>query len=121
MTNTKSILIYLTKAPMANSANQEAVDLALAAASFEQEVSLLFEGDASFQLIPNQTPDSVGRKNLPKAFKAFPIYGIQDLYLLGNTQESLKAKIHAEHKNIIEVANNELNSLFEKFDTVIRF
>ena len=115
--NKKSLLIALTQAPLASSNNQEAFDLALAAASFDQDVTLVFEGDAIYQLTMNQNPSDVGRKNLPKMMKAFPMYGIEKLYIfMASDTEQI------EIPNNIEVLDDQsYRQLLSESDSIIRF
>lgn len=115
----KSLLIILTQGPNASSANQEALDIALAAASFDQPVSLLFEGDGVYQLLTEQDPNIVGRKNLSKAMKAFPIYGIEKLYAFSDNNTLLDNKsIEAVAKPVGEA---EYAGLIRSHATVLRF
>lgn len=115
----KSLLIILTQGPNASSNNQEALDIALAAASFDQPVSLLFEGDGIYQLLTEQDPNIAGRKNLSKAMKAFPIYGIDKLYAFaGNTTLLDNKSIEAIAKSVGEA---EYAGLIRSHATVLRF
>ena len=115
--NKKSLLIVLTQAPLASSNNQEAFDLALAAASFDQDVTLVFEGDAIYQLTMNQNPSDVGRKNLPKMMKAFPMYGIEKLYVfMASDQGDMKVP-----DNIAVLDDQSYRQLLSESDSVIRF
>jgi len=118
----KSVLICLSQGPHASAANHEALDLALAAASFEQTTALMFEGDGALQLLPEQAPNLSGRKNLSKMLKALPIYGIEALYLYApeltsSTQQAITTATPAlqiiDDSTYREVMNN--------FDSVIRF
>ncbi len=115
--NRKSLLIVLTQAPLASSNNQEALDLALAAASFDQDVSLVFEGDAIYQLALNQNPGDAGRKNLPKMMKAFPMYGIEKLYVfMASDLGDMKTP-----DNIAVLDDQSYRRLLSESDSVIRF
>ena len=113
----KSLAIVLTQAPSATSANQEALDLALAAASFDQDVALIFEGDAIYQLANTQEPGLVGRKNLSKVMKALPIYGIEKLYAFGSSDFGV---LGSDAKPTI-LSEHDYRTLLAESDTVIRF
>ncbi len=79
-TPSKRLLFRLTKAPYGSSLAREALDAVLAAAVFEQDVSLLVSGDALYQLLPSQAPDHIQQKQYTAAFGLFPLYGIIKIY-----------------------------------------
>lgn len=76
-------------APYSGQAGQESVDLALAAASFGQQVSIFFVDDGVFQLLPNQKPSQLERKDFTKSFGAFEFYDIDNIYVC---QQSLEKR-----------------------------
>lgn len=120
--NSKSVLICLSKAPQAGSANHEAIDLALAAASFDQTVGLIFEGDAALQLLPGQNPNQSGRKNLSKMLKALPIYGIEELYLYSPTvDDATISSITLATPTLKIIEDTTYGETLARFDSVIRF
>ncbi|MFT5578328.1 MAG: tRNA 2-thiouridine synthesizing protein C [Paraglaciecola psychrophila] len=76
----KPILIVCRKAPYRSSLAREAIDIALAAAAFDQPLSLLFSGDGVYQLMKEQNSEAIVSKNLGKVLTALPLYGIDSLY-----------------------------------------
>lgn len=115
--HSKSLVIVFTQPPSASSANQEALDLALAAASFDQDVTLVFEGDAAYQLLNTQEPGLVGRKNLLKMMKALPLYGINTLHVFGSSESALQEL----PENATHLDTNGYRKLLAASDNVIRF
>ncbi|KZY61310.1 hypothetical protein A3742_00800 [Oleiphilus sp. HI0071] len=113
----KSLVIVFTQPPSASSANQEALDLALAAASFDQEVKLVFEGDAIYQLVNSQEPGLVGRKNLSKMMKALPLYGIDLLYIFSGSDTSSQEL--PENATLLD--DQSYQTLLAQSNSVIRF
>ncbi len=75
----------MTQSPYSGSLSREAIDYCLAAAAFEQDLELLFTGDAVLQLIKNQEPSAIDQKNLTKTLSALPIYGIDKFYVDSNS------------------------------------
>jgi len=63
---------------------REAIDIALAAAAFDQALSLLFAGDGVYQLMKEQHSESIASKNHGKVLTALPLYGIDTLYVESN-------------------------------------
>ena len=85
----KRIAIIHRTAPHGHSHGQEALDMALVAGSFGQDVGLFFLDDGVFQLLAGQKPDAVLRKNYSKTFAALEFYDIETLVVC---QQSLQAR-----------------------------
>lgn len=75
------ILFITDKAPYASISAKESLDAALVGAAFGQEISLLFRGDAVYQLIKNQSPDVLPQKNIGAALTALELYDIQQVFV----------------------------------------
>lgn len=76
----KQLLVILSQSPYGGTLAREAIDYCLAAAAFEQNIQLLFTGDAVLQLIKDQHPEAIMQKNISKTASALPIYGIEQVY-----------------------------------------
>ncbi|WP_027856081.1 sulfurtransferase complex subunit TusC [Marinobacterium jannaschii] len=117
----KSVLIVNRKAPYGSSAPREALDVALTCGVFEQPVSLLFLGDAVFQLLKAQQPDAIGQKNLASNLSALPMYDIDQLFVCA---ESLANNGLDPDDLILPVTLLEKDSvapLFANHDVVLTF
>lgn len=68
---------------------QEALEVALIAGAFEQDVSLAFIDDGVYQLVTRQDTQSIGTKDFSKSFRALKDFGITRLYV---EHESLQAR-----------------------------
>lgn len=77
----KSLLLLMRHAPYGSSLARTGIDMALAAAAFEQNVSVLFTGDGILQLLPEQDAQLVGAKNLGRIIASMPLYGIETFYV----------------------------------------
>jgi tRNA 2-thiouridine synthesizing protein C len=117
----KRILICITSDGLANSAAQEAFDLALAGASFEQDISILFDGAGSRLLLPGQNAKFLGRKELQKALKAFPLYGISKLYITQKDERRFDLDINSLSQECSALNDEELSALYAGHDIVMRF
>src|SRR5690606_13065 len=73
----KRIAVVCRRAPYSGSYPREALDTALAAAAFDQAVSLVFLGDGVWQLLKGQQPEG---KSVEKQLGALPLYDIDRLY-----------------------------------------
>ncbi len=73
--------ILNTQAPFASQSARDSLDLAMTLATYEQELSLFFKGEAVLQLLKSQKSLEIGRKDFTKTFKALPLYDIEQVYL----------------------------------------
>ena len=117
----KKTLIVNRKAPFGTSYARDSLDVVLANAAFEQDISVLFMDDGVFQLQNNQQGKSIGLKGIEAGLPAFAVYGIDKLYA---ESHSLKARSMASDNLLIEVKaldDNEIKSLFAEYDIIINF
>lgn len=86
----QAILLIQTASPFNQAKAREALDLALALAAVEHQVSMLFQDDAIYQLV---APD-FGQANAPlKAFqKSFGLFALYDIGPCLVCQQSLAAR-----------------------------
>ncbi len=77
----KRVLLVIRHSPYGSSLARASIDLALAAAAFDQDVSLLFLGDGVLQLCPDQQADAVGSRNLGRLLASLPLYDITQVYV----------------------------------------
>lgn len=84
--NVKKFLYVNRKAPYGTIFAQEALEVVLIGAAFDQDVSLAFLDDGVFQLTKGQDTKGVGLKNFSPTFNALGDYEVTKLYV---EQESL--------------------------------
>ena len=80
-TNDKSLLLLIRHSPYGSSLARASIDVALAAAAFDQAISLLFVGDGVLQLLPEQQTERQGVRNLGKLLASLPLYDIEQVYV----------------------------------------
>ena len=85
----KNIAVVLTRPPYGSSLAREAIDLALAAAVYNQQVSLYFIGDGVWQLLAQQHTDKLAAKNHGKLLDSLELYGIENIFI---EQQALAAR-----------------------------
>lgn len=74
-------LLYIAaRAPYADDSAQELLDALLVAASFGAEVSVLFQDDGVWQLLPGQDGAPLGRRSLGAQLDALPLFEVERLY-----------------------------------------
>lgn len=72
----KQLLFIQTRAPYGSLAGQEGLDALLMGSAFTP-CTVLFMGDAVFQLAAHQDPAGIGRKPFTKGFGALREYGVE--------------------------------------------
>ena len=120
-TSSKTLAILNAKAPFGNSAGKDALDIALIFGSFEQAVSLFFQGDGVWQLIQGQDGSIISMKDYLKTFAAFEFYDIEDIYVCQASLEArnLPTKFHIEE---VQVLNQQaFAKILTSHKTILRF
>lgn len=117
----KNILIVNQSAPYSSGNAKESLDLALAAGTFEQDVSVLFTGDACYQLLDGQNSTEINAKNINQMLKAMPIFGIKNLFVERQSLEDRNIKNLDDGLHIKKISASESNALYQKASTVFRF
>jgi len=99
----KKLAIVNSKAPYSNLAGKDALDIALVFGSFEQPISLFFQGDGVWQLVQGQDSSIISVKDYLKTFSAFEFYDIDDIYLCQTSLEErhLSATFHIDNVQIL--------------------
>ena len=79
----KKLTFISRRAPYAEDYPRACLDMVMAAAVFEQDVSYLFLGDGVYQLLPEQQADAIRSKSLGAHLGALSLYGVEKLYVDG--------------------------------------
>jgi len=131
----KKFLYVNRKAPYGTIYAQEALEVVLIGAAFDQDVSLAFLDDGVFQLTKGQDTKGVGLKNFSPTFNALGDYEVTKLYV---EQESLEERgltlddlqdiqyededdDWAEKPSIIVVSRSEMADVMAEQDVVLSF
>ncbi len=117
----KKILFINRQAPYGTALAQEALDILLMASTFNQEISVAFIDDGILQIKKGQTPDHILAKNFSLAFKALPLYEIQNVYV---EEESLASSGLKTEDLLIPVAvknSAELANIIQQQDIIFNF
>ncbi len=109
------------KAPHGAIFGLEALEVALVAGAFDQDVSLVFADDGVYQLVKDQDTKGIGLKNFAKTFRALEDFDIRKLLV---EQEALLARGLSVDDLIIPVeviAAKRIGELMEQQDVVLSF
>ena len=88
MSTNARLLLLMRQPPYASGHALEAVDVALVAAAFDLQVSVLFAGAGVWQLATGQDGAALGTRTQGKVLSALPHYDVTDVYVCA---ESLAA------------------------------
>ncbi len=72
----QTISIIITTSPHGTDAASQALDTALACAAFDQHVTVIFQDDGIWQLLPQPVDSPLGDKSLLAQFKLMELYGV---------------------------------------------
>lgn len=119
--NAKRFLCVNRRAPHGTIYALEALEVVLAAAAFEQRVTVLFLDDGVFQLVKEQRTDALGVKDFSPTYKALEMYEVERIVV---ELESLERRGLGTEDLIIPVdvlAEDEVSELFESHDILLNF
>ncbi len=118
-TRKPKILLLCRQAPYAGQLAKAALDIALAAGVFEQNLSVLFSGDGVWQLLPEQNHSAISAKSIEKALASFPLYGLNSIYVDEPSMARRGLNIEALSASATPVLPGELADFIDGFKQVI--
>lgn len=119
MPTRKKFLFVLRHPPHGSMNAQESLDMILAAAAFDQSVSLLFLDDGVFQLKRGQYPEAIGFKQIAPIFDALELYDVEEIWV---ERESLQQRGLARDGLILPVrlvSRDEVADLLSSQDVLV--
>ena len=121
LSHDSGLAIINSKAPFSSDFGKDALDVALIFGSFEQKVSLFFQGDGVYQLIAKQDGALVSTKDYLKTFSAFEFYDIEDIYVCQQSlvNRQLDESFHIDNVNVL--ASAEFALALNRHQHVLRF
>jgi tRNA 2-thiouridine synthesizing protein C len=91
MNSQKQTLTFISRlAPYGRNEPQLCLEMALAAAVFEQKVNYVFLDDGVFQLLTQQNAEHINSKTLANMLEAMDLYGIENVYVDEQSLEQRK-------------------------------
>tara|TARA_A100000164_G_scaffold354024_1_gene361190 strand:+ start:697 stop:1053 length:357 start_codon:yes stop_codon:yes gene_type:complete len=115
----KSVLIRMSKSPLSGLTSGEQLETAMVAATFEQEVSILFIGEGVFNLLPAKETKEVEGYNIGKMLLALPTFEVNDLFVCERSLDHRQIEVSSLPKNVRVIAFEEQRRLFETTDVVL--
>jgi len=118
---TKKFMFVNRKAPYGTIYALESLEVVLIAATFDQDVSLVFVDDGVYELTKGQDTKGIGIKNHSKTYRALDGYDVEKLYV---ERESLDARGLSEDDLIVDVevlSSAEMAALMAEQDVILSF
>jgi len=84
-----NIAVLVTSLPLHGIAARESLDLIFALAAVDHQVSVIFSGDAVYQLVKADDSAALMVKDFRRSFKLFELYDIEGIYVCA---ESLRQR-----------------------------
>ena len=117
----KKFMFVNRKAPYGTIYALESLEVVLIAATFDQDVSLVFLDDGVYELAKQQQPKGIGIKNFSPTYRALEGYDVEKLYV---ERESLQARGLTEADLLVPVEvldSAALGALMAEQDVVLSF
>jgi tRNA 2-thiouridine synthesizing protein C len=116
-----SLLVVVRHSPYGSSVARSSLEVALAAAAFEQPVGLLFVGDGVLQLIPDQEPSGIGVRNIAKLIQSLPLYDIETLYADEQALQRYGLDPQTLPQQLLPLNTAAIQALFSNYDHILSF
>jgi tRNA 2-thiouridine synthesizing protein C len=120
-TRIKKVMFVNRKAPYGTIYALESLEVVLIAATFDQDVSLVFLDDGVYELLKGQNTKAVGIKNFSPTYRALDGYDVEKLYV---ERESLEARGLSEDQLLVAVevlSSAQMGELMAEQDLVLSF
>ena len=117
----KKFMFVNRKPPYGTVYALESLEVVLIAATFDQDVSLVFLDDGVYELVKGQDTKAAGIKNHSKTYRALDGYDVEKLYV---ERESMQARGLTEDDLMVGVevlASAEMAELMASQDVVLSF
>jgi tRNA 2-thiouridine synthesizing protein C len=117
----KSLAIVNASAPFSAANAKDSLDVALIFGSYEQAISLYFQGDGVYQLIAKQQPEFIQQKDFLKTLAALEFYDIENIYVCQHslTQRGLANDFSIENVAVLDRA--EFSTSLHQHQSILRF
>lgn len=117
----KALLVVARHAPYGSQLPRASLDLVLAAAAFEQDVTFLFLGDGVQQLRAEQDGQTLGTKSLARQLASLPLYDVDKVYADAQAAERLGVDTAAAPLLVEPLDTAGIRALFAAADQVLGF
>lgn len=117
----KKFMFVNRKPPYGTVYALESLEVVLIAATFDQDVSLVFVDDGVYELVKGQNTKAIGVKNFSPSYRALEGYDVEKLYV---ERESLESRGLSEKDLLVPVEvldSAQMAALMAEQDVVLSF
>jgi tRNA 2-thiouridine synthesizing protein C len=100
---------------------KEALDVALIFGSYEQDVSLFFQGEGVRQLVNNQKAVCISSKDYLATFSALPFYDVENIYVCSASLEQRALTHHFHVDNVMLLTPEAFSKKLRQHQVLLRF
>lgn len=121
MTQKKKLLFICTQPPYGNILAREALDAILASSAFDQDISVLFKGDAVYQLLGQQHPAVLQQKSILAILESFDLYEINKIFVCRHSLNTRHIDPAALAINAKVIETEQITALLENQDCLLNY
>jgi tRNA 2-thiouridine synthesizing protein C len=114
-----AILVIQRQPPFNSAKARESLDLVLALAAVDHQVSILFSADAVFQLMPVAADTGIPLKPFNRSFSLFAIYDIEQLYVCQQSMQQRGLRLEQLLPGVQALSATDINKLISRQQQVI--
>lgn len=121
------LLLLIRSSPYANLRAQEALDVALVASAFEQDISILYMDDGVYQLLNQQQGNALNQKHANAPISALHFYDIEKVFAAASSLEERGLEIEDLSESLGALAKSgaltdaQISELIAEQDQVLSF
>ena len=115
----KHILYLLRRSPYSSSNAVEALDSALVAGVFEQNVTVLFKDDGVWQLLDGQNGASIERRTIGNVLQDLPQYDVKELFACEVSLRARELRVEDLALAVKPLSIDEQRDLIARQDAVV--
>lgn len=116
----KRLLYIACRDPYQDARAQELLDALLVAASFGAQVSVLFQDEGVWQLLPDQQAAVLGRRALGAQLESLPLFEVEQLYVDAGDLATRGLSVESLLLPARALSGDALAALLRSHDQVIR-
>lgn len=114
------IAVVVTSLPLQGIAARESLDLIFALAAVDHQLSVIFSGDAVYQLVKAEDSTTLMVKDFRRSFKLFELYDIENLYVCAESLRKRNLQASELVPGFQPLEQTELSQLFFTQQHVIK-
>ena len=117
----KKLLLIFRHGPYGNKLSRAGLDVALAAAAFDQQINTLFMDDGVWQLLPDQDAAAIDSKNIHSTLQSMPLYDLESFHVDSSSLAVRQLEPEQLDGKLVLLNPEELAGFIDRHDQVLSF